>query len=419
MPVTIGSDRDAPKKSHIGMAIQESPNFENTKVAFSAKSTFELKKAEWLFSMIGRSWITGLAKSITNFSLKMGLPIDPLLKYTVFGHFCGGETVEQCKGTVENMYQHGGVSSILDYSVEGKQGESFFEGTLQTLLEVCAHAKANPAVPFLVFKPSGMGRFEIYQKVSERRGLDQAEMLEWERISQRFDTICGAVAATDSLKIMIDAEESWIQKAIDGLVESMMLKYNGKRTVVFNTVQMYRNDRLSYLHNVHSFGRDHNVRIGVKLVRGAYMEKERERARTNGYESPICSDKAATDANFDSGLKFCLLNLEVFDVFVGTHNEGSCLQFSQKLNEEGMAKNDHRIWFGQLYGMSDHISFNLAKEGYNTAKYVPFGPVKEVVPYLFRRAEENTSVGSQTSRELSFIKKELQRRKKERELSKI
>lgn len=394
--------------------MQNTLNFENTQIAFSSKSTTQLKKAEWLFSVVKKAWLTNLAKSTTNLLLRIGFPIEPILKHTVFEQFCGGETIVQCESTVNSLFENGRVHSILDYSIEGKETEDFFDGTLETMLKICEYGDGSPEVPFLVFKPTGMGRFKIYEKVSAQIDLNADEELEWGRIQKRFDAICSAVATTSFLKIMVDAEESWIQDAIDTLVEEMMVKYNTERTVVFNTVQMYRWDRLSYLQRMYSFGQQHNIRVGVKLVRGAYMEKERDRALVKGYKSPICEDKRATDINFDEGIHFCLSHLDVFDIFAGSHNEMSCQKLSQSLKEEGISKNDERIWFGQLYGMSDHISFNLANNGYNTAKYVPFGPVREVVPYLFRRAEENTSVGSQTSRELFFIKKELLRRKNER-----
>jgi proline dehydrogenase len=392
--------------------MQNSLNFENTKIAFSAKSNKELRKAKWLFTLISKAWLTNLVTSITNFLLGIGIPLDTILKYTVFEQFCGGETIDQCKPKIDKMYEIGQVHSILDYSIEGLQKEEFYDLTLEKLLNISQYASSVPQVPFLVFKPTGMGSMEIYEKVSDQLELDPPKIVEWERVKKRFDIICHTVAKTNSLKIMIDAEESWMQEAIDGLVKEMMLKYNGKRAVVFNTVQMYRTDRFSYLQDIYSFGKKNGTKVGIKLVRGAYMEKERERAIRKGYDSPICSDKNSTDINFNEGLSYCLNRLEVFDIFVGSHNEESCVMFSNMLKENEIKNNDGRIWFGQLYGMSDHISFNLAKNGYNTAKYLPFGPIKEVIPYLFRRAEENTSVGSQTHREVLYIKKELRRRKK-------
>ncbi|SDB48617.1 L-proline dehydrogenase [Flavobacteriaceae bacterium MAR_2010_188] len=386
-------------------------NFENTKIAFSAKSNKELRKAELLFTLLSKAWITNLAKTITNLLLSAGFPIVPLLKYTVFEQFCGGETIKDCESTIEEMYKKGQVHSILDYSVEGKQSEEFYDQALKTMLNICEYASSVREVPFLVFKPTGMGRMEIYEKISNNFLLEGPDKLEWERIKNRINSICLSIAKTDSLKIMIDAEESWMQKAIDELIQEMMLKYNKNRAVVFNTVQMYRHDRLSYLKDIYSFGKTNRIRVGIKIVRGAYMEKERERAAQIGYVSPICRDKNSTDINFNEGLSFCLNRLEVFDIFAGSHNEESCKLFSEDLEVKGINKGDNRIWFGQLYGMSDHISFNLARSGYNSAKYVPFGPIKEVIPYLFRRAEENTSVESQTSRELFYIRKEIQRRK--------
>lgn len=398
------------------MNTHHSLNFENTRVAFTSKSDRELRHAEWLFRLIGKTWLTNLAKPVTTFLLRIGFPITPLLRHTVFAQFCGGETIAECQPIVEDLYDKGGVYSILDYSIEGKDTEAFFDHTLKELLHVNQYAGSSPEVPFLVFKPSGMGRHALYEKVSSKRSLTPEETEEWSRVLSRFDRICAAVAATPAMKIMVDAEESWIQPAIDRLTEDLMIRYNQKRAVVLNTVQMYRHDRLPYLKHLYRVGRDNKIRIGIKLVRGAYMEKERERAMQMGYDSPICPDKRATDINFDQGMLYCLSRLEVFDVFAGSHNENSCRKLGMKLEELGIAKDDPRIWFGQLYGMSDHISFNLAETGHNTAKYVPYGPIREVVPYLFRRAEENSSVGSQSSRELYFIKKERLRRKRVRAL---
>lgn len=387
-------------------------NFENTQNAFHYKSDRRLRKAAFIYTIISKAWLVKLAKPTTNFLLRIGFPIDPFLKHTVFEQFCGGETISSCQTTVNDLYKTGKVHSILDYSVEGKTDEAFFDHTLQTMLEVCRHAMDSKAIPFLVFKPTGLGRSEIFEKISANETMTTEEIEEWHRITQRFDTLCSRVATTDHLKIMIDAEESWLQNAVDLLVEKMMLKHNVERTVIYTTVQMYRWDRLKYLQHLHAFGNDNNIRIGIKLVRGAYMEKERERARIKGYKSPICSDKRVTDLNFDDGISFAMDHLEVFDIFIGTHNEISCRVLIKKLMERGLKNDDPRIWFGQLYGMSDHISYNLSANGYNTSKYVPFGTLKEVIPYLFRRAEENTSVGTQTSRELSLIKKEIKRRKK-------
>lgn len=386
-------------------------NFDNTKNAFQSKTNIKLKKAQFIFTIISKAWLVKIAKPTTNFLLRICFPIGPILKHTVFEQFCGGETILTCQSTVNDLYKVGGVYSILDYSVEGKLNEKFFNETLETMLEVCGHAKNSKAIPFLVFKPTGLGRTSIFEKKSSNILLTKNEQSEWNRIISRFDVLCNTVASTNHLKIMIDAEESWLQHAVDKVSEEMMLKYNKKRAVVFTTVQMYRWDRLSYLAHLSSFGYAKKIKVGVKLVRGAYMEKERERAKNNGYKSPICPEKKITDENFNNAISYAIKHLEVFNIFVGTHNETSCLQLIDKMVHNGLNKSESRIWFGQLYGMSDNISFNLAANGYNTAKYVPFGSLKEVIPYLFRRAEENTSVGTQTSRELTLIRQEIRRRK--------
>lgn len=391
--------------------MEEVINLDNTKVAFANKSNKQLRKSKFLFNIISNGGLVKLAKPITNFLLRIHFPLEFILKNTVFNQFCGGETIEECKSTVNNLYEFGGVYSILDYSVEGKNEEHFFDDTLETMLRISDYAKHSAAVPFLVFKPTGMGRPEIYEKVSLNAELTEIELKEWQTIKKRYDVICRSTAATNDLKIMIDAEESWKQKAIDELVEEMMVKYNKDRAVVFTTLQMYRWDRLSYLEYLYDLGRQNGIRIGVKFVRGAYMEMERERAELKGYKSPICADKISTDINFNDAVSYSLDRMEVFDLFVGTHNELSCQVLMRDMIEGGIKNNDSRIWFGQLYGMSDHISYSLSENGYNTSKYVPFGAVREVIPYLFRRAEENTSIGNQTTRELTLIDKEIKRRK--------
>lgn len=387
-------------------------NFENTEIAFSNKSNRQLRKAKILFSIISYEWLIKIAKPMTNLLLRIHFPITPILKHTVFEQFCGGETIAQSESVINTLYDSGGVYSILDYSVEGKEDEHFFENTVQTLLRVCDYAKHSTKTPFLVFKPTGLGSTAIYEKVTSNADLTESEQKEWEKIVERFNLICSSVAATDDLKIMIDAEESWLQGAVDQLVEDVMVKYNRIRTVVFTTLQMYRWDRLSYLEHLYNLGVHNGIKIGVKFVRGAYMEMERERAELKGYESPICQDKASTDLNFNHAVSYALDRIEFFQLFIGTHNELSCQVLMRDMIENGIKSNDNRIWFGQLYGMSDHISYNLSKNDYNTTKYVPFGELREVIPYLFRRAEENTSIGDQTSRELNLIDKEIKRRRK-------
>ncbi len=391
-------------------------DFNNTETAFASKSNMELKKAKFLFGMLGYGQLTKIAKPMLNFAFQSRLPIEGVLKKTIFSQFCGGENLLECKAQIDELYHNGAVMSILDYSVEGAKNEASFDTTLNTILEICQFSEFQRQIPFLVFKPTGIGRLEIFRKVSENIALSLSETEEWTRVKKRFKKICKAVAETDNLKIMIDAEESWSHAAVDSLTEEMMVKYNKKRTVVFATVQLYLSNKYNYLKKLKDFGETNQIKVGVKLVRGAYMEKERERAFVKGYESPVCEDKSTTDQNFDNGVNYVLDNLDVFDLFLGTHNEISCKQLVQKLTDQNISCMDCRIWFGQLYGMSDNISFNLAKLGYNVVKYVPFGPIKDVMPYLIRRAEENSSVGSQSSREMELLKKELQRRK---EMSKM
>jgi proline dehydrogenase len=271
-------------------------------------------------------------------------------------------------------------------------------------------AKEKNAIPFAVFKPTGFGRFELYEKLGEGKILNETEKAEWDRVVARFESVCKAAHEND-IALLIDGEESWMQDAADDLVADMMRKYNKEKAIVYNTLQMYRWDRLDYLKKLHAQAEVEGFHIGMKLVRGAYMEKENKRAEEKGYKSPICESKQATDYNFDDAVEYMMEHIDKMAIFAGTHNENSSYKLIEIMNHKGIAKNDFRVWFGQLYGMSDNISFNLAAEGYNVAKYLPFGPVKDVMPYLIRRAEENTSVAGQTSRELTLIKRERDRRK--------
>jgi proline dehydrogenase len=309
---------------------------------------------------------------------------------------------------VDNLH-NAGVSAVLDYSVEGKEAESQFDATMEKVVELTHFAEKKPAMPFSVFKPTGFGRFKIWQKITEKKDLSDAEKGEWERIKLRYEKVC-KTAYDCNISLLIDGEESWMQVAADDLCEEMMLKYNKEKAIVYNTLQCYRWDRLDYLKAQHQIAKDKGYKLGFKVVRGAYMEKENDRAEENSYKTPICENKKATDENFNSIMRYILDNLNDISLFLGTHNEESSYLAMELLSQKGISKNDPRVWFGQLYGMSDHISFNLATEGYNVAKYIPFGPVKDVMPYLIRRAEENTSVAGQTSRELTLLKKEKERR---------
>jgi proline dehydrogenase len=359
--------------------------------------------------MIDSEPLVRIGTAVTNFAIKAHLPVEGLIRATVFDHFCGGVNENDCLSVVDKMFTKG-VSSVLDYSVEGKEEEEQFDAALEMTLRTIDFAKERLAIPFAVFKPTGLGRFELYEKLGEKQTLNPAEQAEWDRVVARFDKVCGEAHKKD-VALLIDGEESWMQDAADDLVTDMMRKYNKEKAIVFNTLQMYRWDRLDYLKKLHEVAKSEGFYIGMKLVRGAYMEKENKRAEEKGYVSPICVSKEATDVNYDNAVQYMLEHIDKMAIFAGTHNELSSYKLMEMMAQRGIAKNDSRIWFGQLYGMSDNISYNLAENGYNVAKYLPFGPVKDVMPYLIRRAEENTSVAGQTSRELSMIKAERKRRK--------
>ena len=383
--------------------------FDNTEVAFTLKSDSELERAYFLFKMIQNQPMVRIGTAVTNFALKAKLPVEGLIRSTVFDHFCGGVNEEDCLPVIDKMYTKGRVCSVLDYSVEGKEGEAIFDDTMEKILKIIKFGYEKEAIPYAVFKPSGFGRFGLYQKITEKKELSAAEITEWKRVKERFDKVC-TVALEKNVPLLIDAEESWMQSAADDLLEMLMETYNKEKAIVFNTLQMYRHDRMDYLKGLHERAHHKGFHIGIKVVRGAYMEKERQRAKEHNYPSPICIDKEATDRNYDAAVHFMMKHKNTA-IFAGTHNEESSMLVVELAKKHKIAPNDDRLWFGQLFGMSDHISFNLAKEGYNVAKYLPFGPVRDVMPYLIRRAEENTSVAGQTSRELNLIKTERKRRK--------
>lgn len=383
--------------------------FDNTETAFALKSDSELERAYFLFKMISKEPLVRIGTAVTNFAIKAHLPVQGLIRATVFDHFCGGVSEEDCLSVVDKMYAKK-VCSVLDYSVEGKEEEAAFDAVLEKTLKLLEFADEKDAMPFSVFKPTGFGRFLIWQKKTEGTALTSEEEKEWERIEERFEKVCKKAYDCD-VALLIDGEESWMQDAADELVAKMMRKYNKEKAIVYNTLQLYRHDRLDYLKGLHEEAKLHAYKIGVKIVRGAYMEKEKERAKEKGYPTPICRDKEHTDQNFDETMTYILEHLNDISVFIGTHNEESSYKAMELMTKLNIDKNDFRVWFGQLYGMSDHISFNQAAEGYNVAKYLPFGPVRDVMPYLIRRAEENTSVAGQTSRELNLLSQEKKRRK--------
>ncbi|MGB5358143.1 MAG: proline dehydrogenase family protein [Eudoraea sp.] len=383
--------------------------FEDTATAFSLKSDSELERAFFLFKLIANEPLVKIGTAMTNFAIKARLPVDGLIRATVFDHFCGGVSEEDCLLVVDRMW-HKGVASVLDYSVEGKDTEDPLDNALAKVLKILDFVKEKEAIPFAVFKPTGYGRLSLFKKIGENKPLNNKEKAEWDRVVHRFDITCKK-AHDLQVSLLVDAEESWMQKAADDLVEEMMRRYNREHTIVYNTLQLYRWDRLDYLKKLQAAALKDKFKIGIKAVRGAYMEKENERAKEKGYPTPICNSKKATDDNYDISISYIVDNLEQISLFLGTHNELSTYKLIDIMKERAIKPDDKRIWFGQLYGMSDHISFNLAARGYNVAKYLPFGPVKDVMPYLIRRAEENTSVAGQTNRELELLKKERKRRK--------
>jgi proline dehydrogenase len=384
-------------------------SFDDTAIAFSGKTDGDIRRSYWLFKLVGNSGLVNFGQKFTAFAIKTHLPIRAFIKATIFKQFCGGEDIHECLKTIENLGKYK-IGSILDYSAEGSENERDFEHTALEVIETIELAKKNTHIPFAVFKPTGVASLLLMEKVSAGSTLTTEEQQAWERAKNRIDSICKK-AYENQVQLLVDAEETWIQEPIDNLVHEMMLKYNKEKAIVFNTAQLYRKDRLEYLERALKDAREKKYFVGVKLVRGAYMEKERARAEKMGYPSPINDTKAGTDKMYNDALTFCVKNIDVFSTCAGSHNEDSSMLLV-KLMQQHNIPNDHpHIWFSQLLGMSDHISFNVANAGYHVAKYVPYGPVKNVLPYLIRRAQENTSVKGQTGRELSLIIKEKLRRK--------
>jgi len=385
------------------------PEFDNTEVAFQYKTTKDLKQAQFLFSSMSSPNLTNLGITLTNWSLKLGLPITGLIKKTIYKQFCGGETLKEAAATADIMGKYR-VGIILDYGVEGKEDEHEFDKAVPEFIKAIEYAASQKNIPFISLKITGFARFELLERVHKGADLSQNEQAEWKRVAVRIDKICAA-AFMAKVMVLIDAEETWIQNGMNELGDAMMEKYNKEEAIIFNTFQLYGHGTLPYLKEAYDIAVEKGYILGAKLVRGAYMEKERKRAEEKGYPSPIQPNKAATDKDYNEAVVFCLQRLEHLSVFIGTHNEHSCMLAAKFMEEHHIPHNHPRVYFSQLFGMSDNISFNLAHEGYNVAKYLPYGPVKDVIPYLMRRAQENTSVAGQTGRELSLINKELMRRK--------
>ena len=383
--------------------------FDDTQIAFKMKKNFHLYNAIFLFNIITRKLLVTVFTNLTLIMLKMNLPIQWVLKKTIYKHFCGGVDLDDCKEIINNMYRMD-VHSILDYSVEGQKNEASFEKSCKKKIDIINSVAKNNAIPFAVFKPTSIGRYDLFKLVSSENNLNDIENDEWLNVVARFHKICNH-AMKMNIKILIDAEEFEVQKAIDDLSIEMMTNYNINDVIVYNTIQLYRWDRLDYLKKILKKYQNLEFKFGFKLVRGAYMEKERLMAKKGKYKSPICSSKMNTDKNFDSAVELMFENFQKIDFFIATHNEISNYKVMKLMRDSNIKNSSKKVWFGQLYGMSDNITFNLAKEGYNVAKILPFGPVENLVPYLIRRAQENSSFEGQSSRELNLLRKELLRRK--------
>jgi proline dehydrogenase len=389
------------------MAVKPKISFENLEVAFASKTDAELRKMYLIFATLNNNLISDLGVGLANLAFKLKLPIKGIMKKTMFGHFCGGETIDETILACQKLADYG-VQAILDLSVEGKGDEESFEKTTEEIYETMLKSAETDYMPFGVFKTTGLGDFHIMEKIQAGQKLTQAEEKAFDRVKERVDRLCKA-AHDLGIRVMVDAEESWFQDVIDDLAYEAMEKYNKERCVVYNTYQMYRHDSLARLMKAHQVAQEKGYLFGAKPVRGAYMEKERERAEEMGYPDPIQPNKAATDRDYDAAIRFCVEN--GIYLVCASHNEKSNLELTELMDEFGLDPQDGRVFFSQLYGMSDNISFNLAKAGYNVVKYVPYGPVEKVMPYLTRRAAENTSIAGQSSREFESVKREMKRRK--------
>jgi proline dehydrogenase len=384
-------------------------SFEDTATAFESKSDLQLKKMHLLFATMNSNMLVNTGTFLMKAALKFGLPVKSPIKHTLFEQFCGGESINDCEEAIQDLAAYH-IKTILDYSVEGEKSEEGFDATTREILATITRAKGDKNIPFSVFKVTGIASAQLLEKKQTGVSLTEAETAAYLRVQNRVDAIC-KTAYENNVRLFVDGEESWIQETIDELAYEMMRKYNKQQPIVYNTFQMYLTASLSKLKNAFHDATMHNYYLGAKLVRGAYMEKEREEARRRGTADPIQPDKESTDEDFDKALLFCMNEKQRIALCSGSHNEHSNYYLTVLMEKHGLAPNDSRVYFAQLYGMSDHISYNLAKAGYNVAKYVPYGPIEAVMPYLFRRAEENTSIAGQSSREFKLIQKELRRRK--------
>jgi proline dehydrogenase len=384
-------------------------DFNNIKNAFSDKSDADLNRAYLLFKSMSNPLLSKLLTGLSQVALKLHLPIKPIIKATVYKQFCGGETIEQSQATIDQLWKSK-IGTILDFSAEGKESVNDFNRALAQTLASIEKAAISDSIPFSVFKPTGLCKFTLLEKINNNTPLSVEQEIEKQEYQARVNAIC-QLAHDKNVAVFIDAEESWIQDAIDSIAEQMMAKYNTKKALIYNTIQLYRNDRITYLNTLLERSED-KFFVGIKLVRGAYHEQEIARSKAKNYPCPVHTLKANTDTDYNTALETCIKNIARVSVCAGTHNENSTQLLANLMENNGIPKNDERVYFSQLLGMSDHISYNLSVDNYNASKYVPYGPVKDVMPYLIRRAEENTSIAGQMGRELSNIIAEKQRRKK-------
>jgi proline dehydrogenase len=393
------------------MSAEKPVSFDNTAIAFAAKSDSELLRMYGLFAAMNNNWLVKTGGALVQKAIKWHVPIKFLIKPTIFRQFCGGESLSECNQAIEKLAQSG-IGTILDYSVESENDENSFDVTCREILATIEKASQNPHIPFSVFKVTGLGDGALLKKVQDQVALTAPEAGAYSRLRERVKRICQKAHAA-GVRVFVDAEESWFQDTIDQLARDMMALYNKDKAIVYNTYQLYRHDRLGILKQDYEKGRAEGFYVGAKLVRGAYMEKEALVARQQGYPNPINPTKAATDRLYHEAMQYCVEHLERMAICAGTHNEESCYLLLDMMARHHIPKTDSRIYFAQLYGMSDNLSYNLAHAGYNVAKYVPYGPVEAVLPYLLRRAEENTAIAGQSSREFNLVRKERERRRQQ------
>lgn len=384
-------------------------DFQNTEIAFSGKSDSELKKTVWLFKMMNKPWLVSIGSVLGLWAIKLRLPfVNQIVKNTIYEQFCGGSTLYETQKTIDKLAENN-VLSVLDYGVEAKTSEKDFDATMNEIIRALDFASLNDHVPVVSTKLTGIARFELLEKLNDRKPLTKSEEEEYRVVLKRIDAICYN-AKDKNVAIFIDAEDSWIQNAIDDLTDKMMARYNQQKVIVYNTFQLYRKDRLAFLKSSFEKAEKEGYFLGAKMVRGAYMEKERKRAQEMGYESPIHETKEAVDKDYNDAVMFCLDNYLKIAMCNATHNQESCMLMAEAIEERGLNRNHSHLNFCQLYGMSDNLTFNLAKSGYTVAKYLPYGQVRDVIPYLIRRAQENSSVTGDMSREYALLLKEAKRR---------